>query len=308
MGFMVLRNYLQALGHMREATVAIVLANLLNAALNSVFMFGLLGVPALGALGCAVSTAVCEWFLFGATWWLSRRTIAEYRSKPATGSWSWRPVLRLLTIGIPLGLQFAFEVWAFHAASLMIGRFGAIAFAAHAIAINLATLSFMLPGGLAAAAATRVGHLLGAGLPWSRSAWVAVGLGAAVMTAPALAFSLAPRFLADLYTGDPGVLVLAATFLPLAGAFQLFDGIQVVCFGALRGAGDIGLPAAANVIGYWALGLPLGGWLAFRGGTGPSGVWIGLVAALAVIAAILVVRLGWVARRGGVRVSIDGSS
>lgn len=309
MGFMVVRQYLQALGHMREATVAVVLANVLNAGLNAVLMFGLLGVPALGALGCAVSTATSEWFMFGILWWLSRGTVAEYGDGSAgTDAWTWKPVGRLLAIGLPLGVQFALEVWAFHAAAFMMGRLGKIAVAAHAIAINLATLSFMIPNGLAAATATRVGNLVGARLPWARSAWIGVGLGAAVMTVPALAFAVVPGPLADLYTDDPSVLAVAAALLPLAGAFQLFDGTQVVCFGALRGAGDVHLPAAANVVGYWALGLPFGAWLAFKAGAGPAGVWIGLAASLAVVAAILLARLLWVVRRGAVRVRIDGDA
>jgi MATE family multidrug resistance protein len=308
LGFMILRQYLQALGHMREATVVIVFANVLNAGLNAVLMFGLLGFPALGPLGCALATAACQWFMFGALWWLSRSTIAGFRDGSPLEPLAWGPVARLLVIGVPLGLQFALEVWAFHAAAFLVGRFGQVAFAGHAIAMNVATLSFMLPNGLAAAAATRVGQLVGAGLPWARTAWVAVGLGAGVMAAPALLFTLAPGPLAGLYTHDPGVLAVAATLLPLAGAFQLFDGTQVVCFGALRGAGDIHWPAAANIVGYWALGLPIGAWLAFQGGGGPRGIWAGLVAALAVVAAILLVRLWRVARRGARRVRLEDAN
>lgn len=303
MGFMVARQYLQALGQMRQATVAILAANLVNVVLNGLLMYGWLGAPRLGTLGCAISTAVGEWVMFGVVLWLSRDVLRSYW--PGwRGSVRWRPVGRMLALGVPLGLQFALEVWAFHAAGLMMGRLGDNALAAHQVAINVATLSFMLPNGLAAGAATRVGNLLGAGLPWSRSAWLAVGLGAAMMTVPAALFVFAPRVIVALYSGDAALVGMAATLLPLAGAFQLFDGTQVVCFGVLRGAGDVHLPALANVLGYWLLGLPLGGWLAFRAGAGPRGVWTGLAVALAVVAVTLLARLAWLVRRGGVRIRI----
>ena len=147
--------------------------------------------------------------------------------------------------------------------------------------------------------ATEAGHA------WARSAWVAVGLGAAIMTVPAAAFVGLPELLARAYTPDAGVLFWAVAFLPLVGAFQLFDGIQVVCFGALRGAGDVHVPAIANVVGYWLVGLPAGAWFAFRGGAGPRGVWYGLVLALGIVALLLLFRLATVARRGATRVRLD---
>jgi MATE family multidrug resistance protein len=309
MGFVVIRQFLAALGRMREATVAVVGANLVNAFLNWVFMYGNLGSPRLGAAGCALASAIGEWFMLAAIVRLALPVLREHWPG-REGMFELRPLGRLLAIGLPLGLTFALEVWAFHAAGLMMGRFGARAIAAHTAAMNLATLSFMLPNGLAAATATRVGNLVGAALPWSRTAWVAVAAGASMMALPAAAFVFFPSPLARLYTPDAEVVAIAALLLPLAGAFQLFDGTQVVCFGALRGAGDVHLPAVANVVGYWALGLPVGFWLAFRQGAGPAGVWLGLVLALAVVAAILLLRLAAVARRGASRVRLDapGSS
>lgn len=309
MGFVVVRQFLAALGRMREATVAVIGANLVNIFLNWVLMYGNLGAPRLGAVGCALASAIGEWFMLAAIVRLARPVLREHWPG-AAGMFELRPLARLLALGLPLGLTFALEVWAFHAAGLMMGRFGTRAIAAHAVAMNLATLSFMFPNGLAAATATRVGNLVGAGMPWSRTAWVAVAAGASMMAIPAAIFVVLPVGLAGLYTGDPEVVSIAAILLPLAGAFQLFDGTQVVCFGALRGAGDVHLPAIANVVGYWALGLPIGAWLAFREGGGPAGIWIGLVLALAVVAAILLLRLSAVARRGAARVRLDapGSS
>ena len=303
MAFMVVRNFLQALGIMRPATYAIVLANVANVVLNWVLMYGRFGLPALGVVGCGLSTSINEWLMLGSVLFFARDTLREYWPGWA-GALAFVPLVRLMKLGATLGAQFGLEVWAFHAAGFMMGRLGAIPFAAHAVGINLATISFMVPSGIGAAAATRVGQLVGAGHDWIRSAWSAIGLGAAVMTIPAVAFALAARPLAAFYSDDPGVLAVAAAVLPLAGAFQLFDGVQAVAFGALRGAGDTRVPAIANVVGYWVVGLPVGWFLAFSAGWGARGVWSGLVLGLAAVAALLLARLARLARRGVERLTI----
>ena len=234
--------------------------------------------------------------MLGAIVLFSRPTIAAYW--PGwQGAFAWEPLRPMLRLGLILGLQFGFEVWAFHAAGFMMGRLGAVTFAAHAVAINLATVSFMLPSGVGVAAATRVGTLVGAGFPWGRSAAIAIGLGAGVVLLPALAFVVAARPLATIYTRDPAVVAVAAAIIPLAGAFQLFDGTQAVAFGVLRGAGDVKIPAIVNVLGYWLFGLPIGWVLAFPAGTGARGVWDGLVLGLAAVAVLLVVRVRRLSRR-----------
>jgi multidrug resistance protein, MATE family len=301
--FVIVRNFLQAVGVVRPATYAIVLANVANVALNWVLMYGKLGFPALGVVGCGVSTSINEWLMLGSLVFFARRTLRAYWPGWA-GAFDAAPLRRLTKLGLSLGVQFAFEVWAFHAAGFMMGRLGTVAFAAHAVAINVATISFMVPSGIGAACATRVGNLVGAGGGWARSAWIGIGLGAAVMTIPAALFILAARPIAGFYTADPAVLASAAVILPLAGAFQLFDGTQAVAFGVLRGAGDTHLPAAANVVGYWLLGLPAGWFLAFTLGWGPRGVWSGLVVALAAVAVILLARVAALARRGVTRVAL----
>lgn len=303
LGFVVCRQFLQALGRMTPGTLAVFLANGVNAALNWVLIFGKLGMPALGAVGSGYATSISQWFMLGVVAWLGRRDLRAHW--PGwSARFSWRALGGLLAIGLPLGFQMGLEVWAFHAAGLLMGRLGTLTLAAHAVAINLATISFMVPSGLSAAAATRVGHLVGAGRPWSRTCEVALLLGAAIMTVPAGAFIGVPERLAALYTSDVTVLAIAAALLPLAGAFQLFDGVQVVCFGLLRGAGDVHVPSAANAVGYWVVGLPAGAFLAFRAGWGPVGIWTGLVVALACVAALLLARLAWRVRQGGRRVRV----
>jgi MATE family multidrug resistance protein len=305
MTFMMMRQFLQGLGIMRPGTVAVLLANVVNAFLNWILMFGNLGAPRLGVAGCAAATAAAEWTEMLLLAWLARDRLRAYWPGWA-GALDLEPLRRLFRLGIPLGFQFGLEVWAFLTAGFLMGRLGPESLAAHAVAINLSTISFMLPNGLGAAAATRVGHLEGAGLPWRRSAWVAVGLGAAVMVPSALLFAARPSLLAGLYTADPKVLAVASALLPLAAVFQLFDGVQAVSFGALRGLGDVIVPALVNAIGYWLVGLPVGAWLAFGVGLGPTGVWTGLVVGLAVVAGLLGVRLLALTRSARARTSNKG--
>jgi MATE family multidrug resistance protein len=303
MAFIVVRNFLQAVGVVRPATYAIIIANVSNALLNLVLIHGKLGFPALGVVGCGLSTSINEWLMLGCILFFARGTLRRYW--PGwKGAFDAAPLRRMTRLGLTLGLQFAFEVWAFHAAGFMMGRLGTVAFAAHAITINLATISFMVPSGIGAACATRVGNLVGARGAWTRAAWTGIGLGAIVMTVPAAVFIFAAGPLSRFYTDDPEVLACALLVLPLAGAFQLFDGVQAVAFGVLRGAGDTHLPAAANIVGYWLLGLPAGWLLAITLGWGPQGVWAGLVLALAAVAGLLLARVAWLARRGAVRVTI----
>jgi MATE family multidrug resistance protein len=296
LAFVVVRNFLQAVGLVRPAAYAILLANVANALFNGIFMYGWLGFPPIGVAGSALSTAISQWLMLGAVVLFSRRTLSAYWPGWG-GAFEWGPLSPMMRLGLTLGIQFGVEVWAFHAAGFMMGRLGAVTYAAHAVAINLATISFMLPSGVGVAAATRVGNLVGAGLVWGRSAALAIALGAGIVALPALAFVLLPGQLAAIYTRDPHVVAVAVAIIPLAGAFQLFDGTQAVAFGVLRGAGDLRIPAIVNVLGYWVFGLPIGWALAFPAGAGARGVWAGLVLGLGAVAVLLVVRVARLSRR-----------
>jgi len=167
----------------------------------------------------------------------------------------------VLGVGLPVALQVSLEIWAFSAATLLAGRLGATAAAAHTIALNMAALAFMMPLGISQGAVTRVGNLLGASRPRAAqiAAWVATGLGASVMTLSAIAFVSLRDWLPTLYTPDAGVVLLCASILPIAAAFQIFDGTQVVGCGVLRGMGRTRPAAWFNLLGYWILGLPASG-------------------------------------------------
>ncbi|MEE2679440.1 MAG: MATE family efflux transporter [Myxococcota bacterium] len=294
-----LRQYLQAREHMGPALWVILVANVVNVVANWALIFGHLGSPALGLEGAGLATSFTRAFAcIGLILFVWVFRLHEGAWLP----WTWEAVrLRRLRefvgYGFPIAVQMSLEMWAFAGAALIAGHLGAAALAAHTIAMNLASLSFMLPLGIAQGATTRVGNLLGAGRPQAaqRAAWVSMALGAGVMSFAALVFIVFRTGLPRLYTPDPAVVGLAAAILPIAAAFQVFDGIQVVACGVLRGMGRVRPAAVLNFVGYWLLALPIGGWLALRGGWGLPGLWWSLCGGLGFVALLLV---GYVRVRG----------
>lgn len=304
LAFVALRQYLQGRGLMGAPLVVIAVANVVNAVLNWALIFGHLGLPALGIQGAGIATGLTRTFLFVG---LVAITLHLRLQRGAWGSWRFdtftpRGLWDVLRHGLPVALQFGLEVWAFSAAALLAGHLAPaeLSVAVHVVAIRLASFSFMFPFGLSAATATRVGNLVGAGR-WDqacRAAWTALGLGCLTMLVFAALFVLLRHQLPRIFTNDPGVIALAATILPIAGAFQLFDGAQAVAGGALRGFGRTLPAAAANLLGFYGLGLPLAYWLAFpHGGWSPlpalhvSGLWWALCAGLAAVALLLLLVL-----------------
>lgn len=298
-GFFAIKQYLQAQGVVLPELWVAVGANLVNVFGNWLLIFGHWGFPALGLAGAALSTALTQiaMVLVLLAWMRHdprQRSLLSGVDRSAASLSSLRPIIRF---GWPVAVQFGFEMWAFQLVTLLSGWLGAVALGAHTIAITLASVSFMVPLGIALAAVTRVGNLIGAGEPREaeRAAWVAFGLGGGVMVASGLVFYLGREWLPALFTTDPAVIALTAAVLPVAAAFQIFDGLQVVGGGVLRGMGRTRPAALANLIGYYVLALPLGWWLAFRVGMGVVGLWWGLALALAIVALSLI---AWVARYG----------
>ncbi|MCO4744059.1 MAG: MATE family efflux transporter [Proteobacteria bacterium] len=304
LAFSSVRTWLQGFEVMRPATIAILAANVLNIGLDLVLIHGAFGWEGMGAVGSGIATALCNLFMFAFLLWLVRDRIRD--SWPGIGNaLSLRAQWPLVALGVPLGLQMGLEVWAFNLSGIFVGWLGETELAAHSTALNLASLTFMYALGLSQAGATRVGNLIGAGLPWRRSAILAVAMGGLGMSVSATVFWTLPYPLASIYTPDEAVRQLASTLLPIAAAFQIFDGLQVTMFGVLRGAGDIRIPTLANVLGYWMIGLPVGLWLTFPGGYGAAGVWWGLVFGLVVVCFALMARLRFVLQQGGTRVNPD---
>ena len=288
------RRYLQGVGQVRVITLTYVLANLLNWGGNWVLIYGKLGFPALGVDGSAISTCVARVAMAAALVgfaWRYERT----RGHPLFRHWAgpqWDRLQKLIHLGAPAAGQILLEVGAWNLSTFSASYLNPVALATHAIALNYASISYMVPLGVSAAAAVSVGHAVGAcDLARARRAgWLALGLGTCFMLFAGIVFLVAPLPLIRLYTSDPRVLMVGPSLLWVAAAFQIFDGIQTVSTGALRGLGETRVPMIANLIGYWILGLPLGLTLCFVLRWGIYGMWIGLTLALVVIASALLVR------------------
>ena len=299
LGFTVLRSYLQGRSIVAPTLWVTLIANLLNVAFNWVLIHGELGFPRLGLTGAGIATGLTRTLMFVFL------ALAIWRGRLYVGAW--RPWSRemfdpaglreIFSLGLPVGVQLGLEMWAFQLATLFAGWLGEKQLAAHVVALNLASMSFMVPLGISMAAVTRVGNLLGAGRPEAaqRAAGVALAMGSGVMCVAAASFVLLRGWLPRVYTADLAVLAVTATLLPIAGAFQLFDGTQVVGGGILRGMGRTRPAAVFNLLGYYGLGLPVAYYLAFEAGMGVTGIWWGLTLGLMVVAVSLVL---WVGVRG----------
>lgn len=290
--FVVLRQTLQAHERMRPIVVTIVVANLANLLLDIGLVFGVGPLPALGALGSAWATTACRWLLALGLLVVARRDLDPLVARLEPAVLRWRPLLRTIRVGAPVGGQLQLELTAFAVVALLMGALGPVEVAAHQVALNLASLTFMVPLGLSSAAAVRVGHAVGRvdGEGARRAATASLACGAGFMAGCGGLFLAAPDLLAGLYTSVAEVRAVAAALIPIAGFFQVFDGLQVVSAGVLRGLGDTRTPLVANLTGFWLVGIPVSALLAFRAGLGPEGAWWGLVAGLGAVAAFLVTR------------------
>jgi MATE family multidrug resistance protein len=268
---------------------------LVLAPLGYALMFGAFGSPELGAAGLGYATTIVLWLqLVGFVVYLARAPrFADLALFARFEPPRWAAIRDLLRVGLPMGVSVFMEGSLFVATLLVIGSMGAVPVAAHQIAINVASLCFMVPLGLAMATTVRVGHAAGAGDPsavrWSAGAGYAIVGGS--QTASALLMALGGGVIARLYSpSDPAVASLATTLLLYAAAFQYPDGIQALSAGALRGLKDTRLPMAITVLAYWGLGMPLGAWLGLGLGRGAPGMWWGLILGLTAAASLLALR------------------
>jgi MATE family multidrug resistance protein len=296
MVFQGFREWAEGLGLTKQAMQLSIAGNVVNALLCYAFIFGHFGVPAMGLMGAAWATLVSR---IGMAVLMAQFVLRseQLRSRRPANATQWlRPGLAelrgQLALGLPIGVQMMLEVGAFSVSYLMIGWIGVTPQAAHQIAINVASVTYMAATGIAAAATIRVGNLRGSGdLTEARQAgfaayWLAFGF----MVAMGLLLLAMRHVIPPLYNNDPLVLAQAATLLTIAAAFQVSDGLQVVGLGALRGLEDVKVPSVVALLAYWAVALPLGYYLGFGLHLGAVGVWLGLLTGLSVVAVVLLVR------------------
>jgi MATE family multidrug resistance protein len=278
------RRYLQGVGRVRPVTFALISANLVNWFGNWALIYGKLGLPAMGVRGSALSTCVARVYMASVLiWWAWKHE--RGRGHPLFAHWpGLRLALfrRLLRLGWPAASQMLFEVGAFSIATLLAARLTPDTLAAHQIVLNCASVSYMVPLGFSAAAAVAVGHAVGAGnQPRARRVGsMAITLGTLFMAVAAAAFLIIPKELIHVYTHDSQTVAIGARLLVVAAVFQIFDGIQGIGTGALRGLGHTRGPMLLNLVAYGVIGLPVGYLLCFKTGLGIYGLWTGLTLAL----------------------------
>jgi MATE family multidrug resistance protein len=309
---MVFQNFKQmaeGLSQTRQAMYITIFANLVNVALNWVLIWGKFGFPAMGLNGAGLATLISRilmMLMMGGYILLSPR-YKKYNFKLALSGTSFPMISRILKIGIPTGFQFIFEVSAFSTAAIMMGWIGVNALAGHQIAINLASISYMMATGLATAGMIRVSNQIGKGnMKGMREAGMVVfGMVTIFMIASAAIFFSLRFFLPTLYIDDPEVVALSASLLIIAGLFQLSDGVQAAGLGVLRGLEDVKVPTIVTLLAYWVLGLPLGYFLAFHMEMGAQGIWYGLLIGLTITAGLLFYRFHSLSKRRMESVRVD---
>ncbi|MDO8678814.1 MAG: MATE family efflux transporter [Acidobacteriota bacterium] len=321
LGFAALRRYLQGMHIVAPIMFALVSANLMNAGANWVLIHGHYGFPRMGVAGSACATLISRIYMLSvlivAVWWStyaeatvdklewprwrgwhadpSAEASAKAEALAEAGLWDVPRLIDgarlwiLLRLGLPAASQVTAEVGVFALATALAGTLDPISSASHQIALNLAGVAFMIPLGLGSAGAVKVGHAVGAGDPAraAASGWMAIALGAAFMIASGSLFFAVPHVLIGWFTKDAAVLLVGTSLLRLAAVFQLFDGIQGVITGTLRGIGDTRTPMVVNLAAHWLLGLPVSYTLCFVLGWGVWGLWIGLSLGLIVTGVIL---------------------
>jgi MATE family, multidrug efflux pump len=289
--YFVFRRYLQGMNLAKPVMFALISANFVNLAGNWALIYGHLGFPAMGTVGSGWSTCIARAYMMGVL--LVYALYYDHHYQTGLRETQRLPdffrIWKLVQLGLPAATQFGMEVGVFAVATTLIGKLGAVPLASHQIALNTVSFTYMVPLGIASAAAVRVGQALGRKDPHgaSRSGWTAMALGAGFMGLMAIVLLVVPQYIVRMYTPNPTVIRAASGLLFVGAFFQLFDGLQTVATGALRGAGDTRTPMLCHVLGYWIFGLPLGAYLCFNLGWGAKGLWTGLCLALILIGSAL---------------------
>lgn len=291
MAFVVLRGFTEGTGHTRPILWISIIGTLANIGMNELLMYGRLGFPALGAVGCGYATAIVDVLmtLLLGLWVTLHPDLARYAPWSRWEWPQWKPIAHFLAVGWPISISLLMEVSCFGVAGLWLGQLGPTVVSAHQIAMNLASLTFMVPLGLSIAISVRVAQFIGAGERdrARRTGQTGALLCGGLMLLAALAFWFVPQVFVGGYTTDAEVLRLGCQLLVLAALFQFFDGLQVAATGALRGLKQTRSTMVINTIAYWGLGLPLGAWLGLYRQWGAPGFWLAFSVAIGFAAALL---------------------
>lgn len=291
MGFVAMRVFLQGVHRVKIVAVAMISANLVNFFFNWTFIYGHCGLRRLGATGAGLATTVARLYMMlvlaAYMVWLSRHE-GWHLLRYAREFYTTR-IRKIIKLGAPAAAQIALEVGIFSASTLAAGRLGAVAVSGHQIALLMASMTFMVPLGIAQATSVRVGNAVGrrdaraAGV----SGWSGLLLSTAFMSCSAVVMWTVPTQIAHIFTRDAEVVKVGVSLLAMAAIFQFFDGLQVTAIGAMRGSGNTHIAMLADLVGWWIFGLPLGAWLCFRQGWGVRGLWFGLSAGLISIGCVM---------------------
>ena len=312
--FLIARQSLQAFHELRSVLVTIVLANLLNVLLNWILIHGRLGAPELHAHGAALATSAGRFFLCGSLYILAWPRLGPYLRSTWNEAFKLRPILAMLRIGLPIGFHIFIEIGAFSAITLFMGRISVESIAAHNITLQIASFTFMVPLGISAAAAIRVGKAIGRGdqMGAKSAAKAALLLGIVIMAMASVILATCPELLASRFNKRSEIIDLATTLLPIAAAFQIFDGTQIICTGILRGMADTLAPALIHIVGLWGFGIVSAYLLCFGVAEQgvqeiwPQGLWWGLLIGLGSVAVIQLVRVHCKFKGELRRVDVDG--
>lgn len=292
--FSTFKQFAEGLGFTRQAMMISIWGNIINICLGVIFVKGLFGIKPMGISGVGYSTLIDRTImaLVMGIYVFRSANFKQYLKRFSITYVNRSRCMELIKIGAPVAMQYTFEVSAFSAAAILVGQIGAVQQAAHQVAINLASMTYMIASGISSAAAIKSGNYFGAKsfTDLRNSAIASYHIVLAFMTVTALVFVICNQWLPWIVTADTRVIAVAAQLLIIAAIFQLFDGAQVIGLGVLRGMGDVNVPTIITFLAYWVVGLPLGYWLGLHLGLGANGVWYGLVAGLGVASVLLYLR------------------
>jgi MATE family multidrug resistance protein len=299
--FNTFKQFAEGLGFTKQAMYISIWGNILNIVLGITFVKGLFGIQPMGIKGVGYATLAdrCTMAIVMGFYVFRSANFKKYLKDFALMQIDRIRSMQILKIGLPVGLQYTFEVSAFSGAAILIGTISPVAQAAHQVAINLASMTYMMSSGVSAAAAIKAGNNFGAknyfGLRLSAISSYHIVI--AFMALTAVIFTVCNHILPLAYTTDNGVILIAAQLLIIAAAFQLFDGTQVIGLGILRGMGDVNIPTFITFLAYWVLGLPIGYLLGIHYKMGASGIWYGLTLGLMVASLLLFIRFQIISKK-----------